>query len=33
MRKLVLANGADPGEMQHNAEFHLGLHGLQKYMF
>ena len=28
---LILANSADPDEMQHNAAFHLGLHCLQKY--
>ena len=30
---LVLANGADPDEMQHCAAFHLGLHCLPKYLF
>ena len=25
---LILANSADPDEMQHYAAFHLGLHGL-----
>ena len=29
----VLANSADPDEMQHNAAFHLGLHFLPKYPF
>ena len=29
----VLANCADPGEMQHYAAFHLGFHCLQKYLF
>ena len=28
---LILANSADPGEMQHCAAFHLGLHCLLKY--
>ena len=27
----VLANSADPGEMQHYGAFHLGLHCLPKY--
>ena len=26
-------NSVDPGEMQHYAAFHLGLHCLQKYLF
>ena len=26
----ILANSADPGEMQHYAAFHLGLHCLPK---
>ena len=30
---LVLANSADPDEMQHNVAFHLGLHCLPKYPF
>ena len=30
---LILANSADPDEMQHYAAFHLGLHCLQKYPF
>ena len=30
---LILANSADPDEMQHNAAFHLGLHCLPKYLF
>ena len=30
---LILANSADPDEMQHNAAFHLGLHCLPKYPF
>ena len=29
----ILANTADPDEMQHNAAFHLGLHCLLKYQF
>ena len=29
----VLENSADPGEMQHNAAFHLGLHCLPKGPF
>ena len=29
----VLANGADPDEMPHNAAFHQGLHCLPKYLF
>ena len=29
----VLANSADPDEMQHYAAFHLGLHCLPKYLF
>ena len=29
----ILANSADPDEMQHIAAFHLGLHYLQKYPF
>ena len=28
---LILANSADPDEMQHNAAFHQGLHCLPKY--
>ena len=28
---LILANNADPGEMQHYAAFHLGLHCLPKF--
>ena len=28
---VVLANHADPDEMLHSAEFHLGLHYLSKY--
>ena len=27
----ILANSADPDEMQHYAAFHLGLHCLPKY--
>ena len=30
---LVLANSADPDEMQHDAAFHLGLHCLPNYPF
>ena len=30
---LILANSADPDEMQHYAAFHLVLHCLPKYMF
>ena len=30
---LILANSADPNEMQHYAAFHLGLHCLPKYSF
>ena len=30
---LILANSADPDEMQHYAAFHLGLHCFQKYSF
>ena len=30
---LILANSADPDEMQHYAAFHLGLHCLPKYSF
>ena len=30
---LILANSADPDEMQHYAVFHLGLHCLPKYLF
>ena len=30
---LVLANSADPDEMSHGVTFHLGLHGLPKYLF
>ena len=29
---LILANSADPDEMQHNAAFHLGLHCLPEYL-
>ena len=29
----ILANSADPDEMQHDAAFHLGLHCLPKYPF
>ena len=29
----ILANSADPDEMQHYAAFYLGLHCLQKYQF
>ena len=29
----ILANSADPDEMQHHAAFHLGLHCLPKYPF
>ena len=29
----ILANSADPGEMQHYAAFHLGLYWLPKYPF
>ena len=29
----ILANSADPDEMQHYAAFHLGLHRLPKYLF
>ena len=28
---LILANSADPNEMQHHTAFHLGLHGLPIY--
>ena len=28
----MLANSADPDEMQHYAAFHLGLHCLPKYL-
>ena len=28
---LIFANSADPDEMHHYAEFHLGLHCLKKY--
>ena len=28
---LILANSADPDEMQHHAAFHQGLHCLTKY--
>ena len=28
---LILANSADPDEMQHHAAFHQGLHCLIKY--
>ena len=30
---LILANSADPDEMQHYAAFHLGFHCLPKYPF
>ena len=30
---LILANSADPNELQHNAAFHLGRHCLPKYLF
>ena len=30
---LILANSADPDEMQHCAAFHRGLHCLQTYPF
>ena len=30
---LILLNSADPGEMQHYAAFHQGLHCLPKYLF
>ena len=30
---LILANSADPDEMQQYAVFHLGLHCLPKYLF
>ena len=30
---LILANSAEPNEMQHYAAFHLGLHYLPKYLF
>ena len=30
---LILANSADPDQMQHYAAFHLGLHCLPKYLF
>ena len=30
---LILANSANPDEMQHNAVFHLGFHCLPKYLF
>ena len=30
---LILANSADPDEMQHYAAFHLGLHCLPNYLF
>ena len=30
---LILANSADPDEMQHDVAFHLGLHCLPKYLF
>ena len=30
---LIIANSADPDEMQHYAAFHLGLHCLPKYPF
>ena len=28
---VILANSADPDEMQHDAAFHLGLHSFPKY--
>ena len=30
---LILANGADPGEIQHYVAFHLGLHCLPNYRY
>ena len=30
---LILANSADPDEMQHHTAFHLGLQCLPKYPF
>ena len=30
---IILANSADPDEMQHNAAFHLSLHCLPMYPF
>ena len=30
---IIPANSENPGEMQHYAAFHLGLHCLQKYPF
>ena len=30
---LILANSAEPDEMQHDAAFHLGLHYLPNYPF
>ena len=30
---LILADNADPDEMQHHAAFHLGLHCFSKYLF
>ena len=30
---LILANSADPDEMQHYAAFHLGLHCLSKFQY
>ena len=30
---LILANSADPDEMEHDAAFHLDLHCLPKYPF
>ena len=30
---LILANSADPDEIQHDAAFHLGLHCLPTYPF
>ena len=30
---VILANSADPDEMQHYAAFHLGIHCLAKYPF
>ena len=30
---IAFINSVDPGEMQHYAAFHLGLHCLKKYSF
>ena len=30
---IILANSADPDEMQHNAAFHLGFHCVPEYPF